>query len=154
MAAISSADLAPFLAVARHGNFRRAAAEMGCTPSALSHALRALEERLELRLFNRTTRSVALTEAGRRLFERVAPAFRDIEDALEDLNAFRGKPIGRLRINSARASAQIVLLPRVTSFLAENPGVQVELAIDNAAIDMVSAGFDAGVRFGDRKSVV
>jgi len=149
MATISSADLAPFLAVARHGNFRRAAAEMGCTPSALSHALRALEERLDLRLFNRTTRSVALTEAGRRLFERVAPAFRDIEDALEDLNAFRGKPIGRLRINSARASAQIVLLPRVTSFLAENPGVQVELAIDNAAIDMVSTGFDAGVRFGE-----
>ena len=149
MAAISSADLAPFLAVARHGNFRRAAAEMGCTPSALSHALRALEERLNLRLFNRTTRSVALTEAGRRLFERVAPAFRDIEDALEDLNAFRGKPIGRLRINSARASAQMVLLPRVTSFLAENPGVQVELTIDNAVIDMVSAGFDAGVRFGE-----
>src|SRR5262249_12622761 len=86
---------------------------------------------------------------GRRLFERVAPAFRDIEDALEDLNAFRGKPIGRLRINSARASAQMVLLPRVTRFLAENPGVQVELAIDNAAIDMVSAGFDAGVRFGE-----
>ena len=149
MAVISGADLAPFLAVARHGNFRRAAAEMGCTPSALSHALRALEDRLDLRLFNRTTRSVALTDAGRRLFERVAPAFRDIEDALEDLNAFRGKPIGRLRINSARASAQMVLLPRVTSFLAENPGVQVELAIDNAAIDMVSAGFDAGVRFGE-----
>src|SRR6478735_12424125 len=147
MRTISPSDLSPFLALARHQSFRRAADEIGCTPSALSHALKALEERLNLRLFNRTTRSVALTEAGRRLFERVAPAFRDIEDALEDLNAFRGKPIGRLRINSSRASAQMVLLPRVTRFLAENPGVQVELAIDNAVIDMVSAGFDAGVRF-------
>jgi len=147
--AIVSADLAPFLAVARHGNFRRAAAELGCTPSALSHAVRVLEERLDLRLFNRTTRSVALTEAGRRLFERVAPAFRDIEDALEDLNAFRGKPIGRLRINVARSSARMVLLPRVTRFLAENPGVHVELSVDNALVDMVSAGFDAGVRFGE-----
>lgn len=149
MPRISSTDLAPFLAVARHRNFRRAAAEMGCTPSALSHALRALEERLDLRLFNRTTRSVALTEAGERLYQRVAPAFRDIDDALEDLNSFRGKPIGTLRINTARASAQMVLLPLVTRFLAENPGVHVELAVDNGLVDMVSAGFDAGVRFGE-----
>ncbi|OVZ63745.1 LysR family transcriptional regulator [Pigmentiphaga sp. NML080357] len=149
MSKIAAADLSCFLAIARHRNFRRAAAEMGCTPSALSHALRSLEERMDLRLFNRTTRSVALTEAGERLYARVAPAFRDIDDALEDLNALRDKPMGTLRINAARAAAQMALLPAVTSFLASHPGIKVELAINNALIDMVSEGFDAGVRLGE-----
>jgi DNA-binding transcriptional LysR family regulator len=87
MRTISPSDLMPFLALARHRSFRRAADEMGCTPSALSHALKSLEERLDLRLFNRTTRSVALTEAGERLLARIAPAFQDIDAALDDLNA-------------------------------------------------------------------
>jgi DNA-binding transcriptional LysR family regulator len=149
MRPINPSDLATFLAVARHRSFRRAADELGCTPSALSHALRALEERLDVRLLNRTTRSVALTEAGERLHARVAPAFRDIGDALEDLNNFRGTPTGNLRINAARASAQIVLLPLVTRFLAAYPGISVEIAIDNALVDMVSEGFDAGIRLGE-----
>ena len=84
----STAALSLFLCIARHLNFSRAAVELGLTPSALSHALRALETRLDVRLFNRTTRSVALTEAGERLYQRLQPAFRDIADALEDLNNF------------------------------------------------------------------
>jgi DNA-binding transcriptional LysR family regulator len=85
---IDPSDLATFLAIARHRSFRAAATELGVSASALSHALRNIEERLDLRLINRTTRSVALTEAGERLFSRISPAFRDIDDALEDLNIF------------------------------------------------------------------
>ena len=149
MRPIDPGDLATFLAIAQHRSFRRAADELGCTPSALSHALRALEERLDLRLINRTTRSVSLTEAGERLRARVAPAFRDINDALEDLNNFRGAPTGTLRINAARASTEIVLLPLVTRFLAVHPGIDVEIVVDNGLVDTVSEGFDAGVRFGE-----
>jgi DNA-binding transcriptional LysR family regulator len=146
---IDPAHLAPFLAIARHKSFRRAADELGCTPSALSHALRAMEERLDLRLVNRTTRSVSLTEAGERLHARLVPAFRDIADALEDLNNFRGTPMGALKINASRAAANMVLLPLVTRFLEQHPAVSVELVIDEGLSDVVSAGFDAGVRFGE-----
>ncbi|WP_104663689.1 LysR family transcriptional regulator [Ensifer adhaerens] len=149
MRTISPTDLSSFLALARHRSFRRAADEIGCTPSALSHALKALEERLDLRLFNRTTRSVALTEAGERLLARVAPAFRDIEDALDDLNNFRGAPVGRLRLNAARTSARMVLLPLVARFLENHPKVNIEIVVDNDLVDMVSEGFDAGIRFGE-----
>lgn len=146
---IDPSDLATFLAIARHRSFRGAATELGVSASALSHALRNIEERLDVRLINRTTRSVALTEAGQRLFARITPAFRDIDDALEDLNSFRGKPAGTLRFNAARQSTQLVLLPIVTRFLKSFPGVSVEIMINDALIDMVSAGFDAGVRFGE-----
>jgi DNA-binding transcriptional LysR family regulator len=149
MSSVAPSDLAGFLAIARLRSFRRAADELGCTPSALSHALRALEERLDLRLVNRTTRSVALTEAGAQLYARVAPAFRDIDDALEDLNGFRGTPAGTLRLNAARSSAELVVLPLVTRFLAAHPRVKVEILVTNALIDLVSGGFDAGVRFGE-----
>lgn len=149
MRPIAPADLASFLAIARHKSFRRAADELGCTPSALSHALRGIEERLDLRLVNRTTRSVALTEAGERLFERVSPAFRDIDDALDDLNNFRGQPMGMLRINASRGAAESVLLPIVSRFIARQPGVKVEIVIDGALVDMVAEGCDAGVRFGE-----
>ncbi|SFB04485.1 DNA-binding transcriptional regulator, LysR family [Rhizobium sp. NFR07] len=149
MRIIAPTDLTPFLALARHKSFRRAADELGCTPSALSHAMKALEERMDLRLFNRTTRSVALTEAGERLLARVAPAFRDIEDALDDLNNFRGTPVGRLRINASRPSARMVLLPLAARFLANHPRIGIEIVIDNEFVDMVSEGFDAGVRFGE-----
>jgi DNA-binding transcriptional LysR family regulator len=149
MRPVDHGDLSSFLAIARHKSFRRAADELGCTPSALSHALRNIEERLEVRLLNRTTRSVALTEAGERLVERLTPAFRDIADALDDLNNYRGQPIGTVRINAARVSTQLVLLPLVTRFLAAYPAVSVEIVVDNALIDMVSENFDAGVRFGE-----
>ncbi|WGS21542.1 MULTISPECIES: LysR family transcriptional regulator [unclassified Bradyrhizobium] len=146
---IDPSDLATFLAIARHKSFRAAATELGVSASALSHALRNIEERLDLRLINRTTRSVALTEAGERLFARISPAFRDIDDALEDLNNFRGRPVGTLRFTAARQSAQLVLLPIVTRFLKAFPDVSVEVMINDALIDMVAAGFDAGVRFGE-----
>src|ERR1700759_1362485 len=103
---MNHADLNSFLAVARHRSFRKAADELGCTPSALSHALRNIEERLAVRLVNRTTRSVALTEAGERLAAGITPAFRDIADALDHLNTSRGQPTGSLRINAARVSTQ------------------------------------------------
>lgn len=150
MQQISPTDLAIFLTIARHLNLSRAAVELGLSPSALSHALRGIEERLGLRLFNRTTRSVALTEAGNRLFSRIAPAFRDIDDALEDLNHFRAKPSGTLRINSGRAPTQMVLLPIVARYLQAYPEVNVEVVDNDALIDVVSSGFDAGVRFGER----
>ncbi len=149
MMRISPDDLSVFLAVARHRSFCQAAIERGVSPSALSHALRNIEERLGVRLFNRTTRSVALTEAGERLFARVSPAFRDIDDALEDLNAFRGRPAGNLRINAARQAAYLALLPVVTGFLAAYPDIRVEIVVDNALTDVVAEGFDAGVRFGE-----
>ncbi len=146
---ILPSDLSPFLALARHRSFRRAADDLGCTPSALSHALKALEARLDLRLFNRTTRSVALTEAGERLLARVAPAFRDIEDALDDLNNLRGTPVGRLRLNAARISSKMVLLPYVVRFLEAYPRISIEIVVEDDLVDMVSEGFDAGVRFGE-----
>lgn len=148
MKPISPSDLTIFLCIARHNNLSRAAVELGLTPSALSHALRTLEERLGLRLFNRTTRSVALTEAGARLHARIAPAFRDIDDALEDLNLFRGKPSGTLRITTGRASAYLVLLPVVTRYLQAYPDVKVEIVDNDALLDIVAGGFDAGVRLG------
>ena len=149
MKPIAPADLSTFLVIATHRSFRRAATELGVSPSALSHALRGLEERLGLRLINRTTRSVALTEAGERLFARIRPAFLDISDAIEDLNALRGAPTGTLRINAAKSSTRLVLMPLIARFLKVYPDVQVEVMDDNALVDVVADGYDAGVRFGE-----
>ncbi|HEF4761493.1 TPA: LysR family transcriptional regulator [Pseudomonas putida] len=150
MKAPSAADLSMFLCVASHLNFSRAAVELGVTPSALSHSVRTLENRLGVRLFNRTTRSVGLTEAGERLFNRLRPAFRDIDDALEDLNSFRDKPSGNLRITAGRQAAELVLLPLASRFLEAYPDVRLEIVADDGLVDVVAAGFDAGVRFGAR----
>lgn len=149
MSSIEPGELGIFLAIARHRSFRRAADELGRTPSAVTHALRTLETRLGVRLFHRTTRSVALTELGQRLYARVAPAFRDIHDALDDLDQMRGRPFGTLRFNAARTSAHLALLPRVTRFLACHPDMRVDVVVDNHLVDTVAEGFDAGVRFGE-----
>ena len=146
----SAADLTIFLCIARHLNFSRAAVELGLTPSALSHSLRALENRLGVRLFNRTTRSVALTDAGERLYARLKPAFRDIDDALEDLNHFRDKPSGNLRLTAGRQACELVLLPIVSQFLQAYPDIRLEIVESDALVDVVAGGFDAGVRFGNR----
>ncbi|WP_433735995.1 LysR family transcriptional regulator [Pseudomonas putida] len=146
----SAADLSIFLCVASHLNFSRAAVELGVTPSALSHAVCTLENRLGVRLFNRTTRSVGLTAAGERLYGRLKPAFRDIDDALEDLNSFRDKPSGNLRITAGRQAAELVLLPLAGRFLEAYPDVKLEIVADDGLVDVVAAGFDAGVRFGAR----
>jgi len=150
MKAPSAADLSTFLSVAAHLNFSRAAVELGLTPSALSHSVRTLENRLGVRLFNRTTRSVGLTEAGERLFARLKPAFRDIDDALEDLNSFRDKPSGNLRITTGRQAAELVVLPLAAKFLEAYPDVRLEVVADDGLVDVVSEGFHAGVRFGER----
>jgi DNA-binding transcriptional LysR family regulator len=149
MARIDPADLSVFLAIARQGSFRRAAAELGVTPSALSHSLRIVEERIGIRLINRTTRSLALTEAGARLFARINPAFLDIGDAIDELNRFRDTPFGTLRLNVSRICARFVLMPIVTRFLAAFPDIQVELVVNDALVDVVAEGFDAGIRFGE-----
>jgi DNA-binding transcriptional LysR family regulator len=146
----SATDLSTFLSVATHLNFSRAAVELGLTPSALSHSVRTLENRLGVRLFNRTTRSVGLTEAGERLFARLKPAFRDIDDALEDLNNFRDKPYGNLRITAGRQAAQLVVLPLGAKFLQAYPDVKLEIVADDGLVDVVAQGFHAGVRFGER----
>lgn len=146
----SAADLSVFLCTAQYLNFSKAAIELGITPSALSHSVKALENRLGVRLFNRTTRSVALTEAGERLYARLKPAFRDIDDALEDLNHFRDKPSGNLRITSGRQACELVLLPIASEFLQLYPDIRLEVVESDALLDIVANGFDAGVRFGDR----
>ena len=146
----SAADLSVFVCTAQQLNFSKAAIELGLTPSALSHSVKALENRLGVRLFNRTTRSVALTEAGERLYARLKPAFRDIDDALEDLNHFRYKPSGNLRITSGRQACELVLLPIASEFLLAYPDIRLEVVESDALLDIVASGFDAGVRFGDR----
>jgi DNA-binding transcriptional LysR family regulator len=146
----SAADLSVFLCTAQYLNFSKAAIELGLTPSALSHSVKALENRLGVRLFNRTTRSVALTEAGERLYARLKPAFRDIDDALEDLNHFRDKPSGNLHITSGRQACELVLLPIASEFLQLYPDIRLEVVESDALLDIVANGFDAGVRFGDR----
>ncbi|HZW20771.1 LysR family transcriptional regulator [Noviherbaspirillum sp.] len=153
MKKVSLTDLEIFLMIARHLNLSRASVELGITPSALSHALRGIETRLGLRLFNRTTRSVALTEAGRRLLSRIEPAFQEIDDAMEDLNHLRARPTGNLRISCGRASTRMVLLPIIARYLELYPEVSVEVVDNDALIDVVSGGFDAGVRLGERVEV-
>jgi DNA-binding transcriptional LysR family regulator len=140
-------DLTAFVTVARHRNFRRAAIELRMSPSALSENLRDLEERLGVRLLNRTTRSVAPTEAGERLLTRLGPALRDVRDAVSDIQSQRDIPAGRLRINAATPAVQHVLAPMVAPFLKRFPGIQLEIMDDSALIDIVAEGFDAGVRF-------
>ncbi|UPG85635.1 LysR family transcriptional regulator [Luteibacter aegosomatis] len=150
MKGIRPADLVTFLAVARHLSFSRAATELGVSPSALSHTIRGIEGRLGVRLLNRTTRSVSLTEAGERLVSRIEPAFRDIDDALDDLNASQGRVVGKLRIGIGLVAARVALLPVVAGFLARYPEVEIEVVTDDALVDVVAEGLDLGVRFGER----
>ena len=117
----SLASLEAFLAVARQGSFRRAAAERGVVPSALSHVVRGLEEALGVRLFNRTSRSLHLTEAGRHLRERAGPALREVDAALGGVDAFRDRPAGPLRVNLPRIANELIVQPMVGRFLAAIP---------------------------------
>jgi DNA-binding transcriptional LysR family regulator len=142
-------DLDAFLAVARTGNFRRAAVEQHVSVSSLSQRLRALEERLGLRLMNRTTRSVALTEAGELLLSQIGPAMGNIGEALEQVRGLRETPSGRLRINAPIPTIEFVLAPMVAPFLKRYPQIELEIVGETSLIDIVKAGFDAGVRFGE-----
>ncbi|EYF00313.1 LysR family transcriptional regulator [Chondromyces apiculatus] len=143
------ADLAAFVAVAQERSFRRASARLGLSPSALSHTIRALEERLGAKLLNRTTRSVAPTEAGLSLLQRLAPAFADITSAVEGVNAFRERPTGTLRLNVPRMAANMVLAPLFGRFARDYPDVRLEVLVEDGLIDIVAQGFDAGIRLGE-----
>lgn len=142
----SLAALEAFLAVARHGSFRAAAAERGVGASALSHVIRGLETSLDVRLFNRTTRSIGLTEAGRQLVERVGPALGDVADALDGVAGSRGHATGLLRLNVPRIANELIVAPVVTRFLAAHPAVRLEIVSSDGLVDIVAEGFDAGIR--------
>jgi len=146
----SLADLTAFAAVADRLSFRAAASQLGVTPSALSHSMRQLEERLGVRLLHRTTRSVSLTDAGRRLLDRLRPAIDQIAGALEDLNQARQRPMGRLRIYAIHIAAVAIVAPIWKRFLSTYPEVHLELAVGEAPLDIVAKGFDAGIGPRDR----
>ena len=140
--------LAEFLAVAQHASFRAAGAELGVTPSAVSQAVRALETRLRLPLFARTTRNVALTEAGAALLSRLSPAASEIGSALESLGALRQRPTGTLRLSLPRIAVDLAMLRVLPAYRAACPDVTVELDVNDASIDLAATQFDAGIRIG------
>lgn len=149
MTDIDLSALEAFAAVAQHRSFRRAAAARGVAPSTLSETVRALETRLGLRLLNRTTRSVALTDSGRRLLDRVAPSLGELRAAVDQIHADAGVPAGTLRINAPPPAIELVLAPMVGPFLKACPAVRLEVVADPSLIDIVAEGFDAGVRWGE-----
>jgi DNA-binding transcriptional LysR family regulator len=142
-------ELNAVAAISARRSFRAAATELGISPSALSHAIAGLEKRLGVRLINRTTRSVALSEAGERFLARVSPALREIAGALEDVNEFRDTPAGTLRINLKERAAHQILCPVVAKFLRRYPDMNVELTLEGRPIDIVAEGFDAGIRLAE-----
>src|SRR5271163_4525920 len=143
-------DLTAFVAIADNLSFRAAAARLGVTPSALSHTMRQLEERIGVRLLHRTTRSVSPTDAGLRLLERLRPAIEQIDGALENLNEERQRPFGRLRIYAGHLAAAAVIAPVWGRFLSTYPDVQLELRVNDAPADIVAMGFDAGIALQNR----
>jgi DNA-binding transcriptional LysR family regulator len=148
--AVQLAELTAFVAVAEHLSFTKAAVQVGIALPTMSQTIRSLEERLGVRLFNRTTRSVALTEAGDRLLAEIQPIVQGIDHALESVNLFRDKPIGTLRLAVSRPAATRVLAPLIQPFLAEYPAIRLEVAVDDTHSDIVSGRFDAGIRVGHR----
>ncbi|MBP7581459.1 MAG: LysR family transcriptional regulator [Vogesella sp.] len=142
-------ELYAFACVARHRSFRAAALELGVSASALSHSLRQLEARLQVRLLHRTTRSVTATEAGEALLARLEPALGQIDSALEAVNDYRAQPQGLLRLNVPRTAAYLLLMPLLPGFLQRYPGIQLDVVCDDTLVDIVGAGFDAGMRFGE-----
>jgi DNA-binding transcriptional LysR family regulator len=145
----SLGDLTALAAIAAHRSFRKAADELGLKPSTLSHMMRVLEQNLGVRLLNRTTRSVAPTEAGERLVGRLQPVLRDLDAALQEVDDFRGRPSGTLRINAHEAVARLLMRSVVPTFLARHPEMALDLVTEGKLIDIVAAGFDAGIRLGE-----
>ena len=138
-----------FAAVARHRNFRRAAVERGVSASTLSQALRDLEARMGVRLLNRTTRSVALTDAGAALLQRLGPALTEIGEAVDEARSAQAEPAGALRINAPEPAVELVMAPLISEFLARHPAVRIELIAETSFVDIVAGGYDAGVRWGE-----
>ncbi|WP_114227695.1 MULTISPECIES: LysR family transcriptional regulator [Sphingomonas] len=143
-------DLASFAAVVSAGGFREAARTGRVSASALSEAVRRLETRLGLRLLHRTTRSIAPTEAGQRLFDRLSPALGDVTAALDSLDAFRDRPAGTLRVNVPANVARTVLPDLLARFLAAFPDIRVEITAEDGFVDLIAAGADAGIRYDER----
>jgi DNA-binding transcriptional LysR family regulator len=142
----SLAELISFATVAAHKSFRKAADELRMSPSTLSHTIRTLETRLGVRLLHRTTRSVAITEIGQALLLRVQPLVKDLDTALGDINDYRRKPSGTLRINSNLIGARVLLQLAVPRFLARYPEMHLDLVSEGRLVDIVAEGFDAGIR--------
>ena len=142
-------DLAAFAAVARARSFTRAAAELGLSPSALSHAMRSLEERLGVRLLARTTRSVAPTAAGERLLRSLDPALAELARGLSELADWRGVPSGAIRLTTFGYAARTILAPVLPRFLRDHPEISVEVIVEDRLVDVVAGGFDAGIRLGE-----
>ena len=149
MRATDLAELAAFEAVARHRSFKRAGEERGVTASAVSHAVSNLEAKIGIRLLNRTTRSVSMTDAGSMLLAQLSPAFSDIGSALDALNQFRETPFGKVRINAPNSVAPFVLGPVVGPLLDQNPNLEIEIVATDRLVDIVQEGFDAGIRLGE-----
>jgi DNA-binding transcriptional LysR family regulator len=141
--------LIAFVTVAEEKSFSAAAVRLGVSPSAVSQAIGKLEQRMRLALFNRTTRSVSLTEAGMRYLDRVVPAVRELTAAAEELGEQADRPSGLLRINVARAGYMIALQPILRDFLDAYPDIKLEVNIENSLSDIIGQGFDAGIRFGE-----
>lgn len=146
-------DLLAFIAVAEERSFTKAAARVGVSQSALSHTIRGLESRLGVRLLTRTTRSVAPTDAGERLLERIRPAFAEIDGELRSLAESRDKPAGSFRITAGQHAVEAVLWPKLAPLLAKHPDIKVEFSADGALRDIVAERFDAGVRLGEQVAV-
>jgi DNA-binding transcriptional LysR family regulator len=143
------ADLKALAAIVAHRSFRKAADELGMSPSTLSHAMRVLEAGMGVRLLHRTTRSVSPTEAGAQLVARLRPLLRDLGDALSEVDAFRGRPSGTLRLNASETAARVLLRQVVPAFLGRHPEMALDLVTDGELVDIVAQGFDAGVRLGE-----
>ncbi len=147
---VDLADLNAFIAVARTKGFRDAARATGASASGLSEAVRRLEAQLGVRLLNRTTRSVVPTEAGNRLLARLNPALTEVEAALDEVNDFRNRPAGKLRLNVPVSAARLVLPTIVPAFLAAYPDIQLEIIAEEGLVDVLAAGCDAGIRYEER----
>ena len=142
--------VAAFARVAHHASFTRAAAELGVSPSALSQTVRGLETRIGVRLLNRTTRSVGLTEAGAQFLQRVLPALEALGAAFETLDDQRGRPAGTLRLTVPRIASGILLAPLLEDFMQRYPEVSVDVTLDDTLVDLAAGGYDAGIRLGER----
>jgi DNA-binding transcriptional LysR family regulator len=150
MRKLSFAEMTAFVAIAERSSFAKAAVHLGLSRSALSESVRALEDKLGVRLLNRTTRSVALTEVGERLLAELRPALASFEAAVESINVFRDKPAGHLRLTVPRPAARKVIEPILAKFLMAYPAITLEIVTDSALTDIVRDRFDAGIRPGHR----
>jgi DNA-binding transcriptional LysR family regulator len=142
-------ELEAVAAVARHRNFRAAALELGLSRTALSHAVAALEQRLGVRLFNRTTRSVAPTEAGEAFIAGIAPALGDIRNAMVAATSRRAQPLGTLRLNTSAGAARQILTPVILEYLRRHPEMKIDIVTEGRLVDIVVDGFDAGIRLAE-----